>query len=103
MLGRGPYIKSSFVLWCYTCVCLCSWELWNLSDIFLFSRYIASVNRQNLTFKVAVNHLADYSDKELRALRGVFKSSSSPRGQTYVPTLKDVPSSWDWWLQGTLL
>lgn len=46
--------------------------------------------------------MADYSDKELRALRGVFKSADSPRGQIYVPTLKDVPSSWNWWLEGTL-
>ena len=65
-------------------------------------RYISSVNRQNLTFKVAVNHMADYSDKELHALRGVFKSASSPRGRIYVPTLKDVPSLWNWWLEGTL-
>ena len=39
-------------------------------------RYIESVNRKGLSFSLAVNHLADKSDEELKVLRGKLKSSS---------------------------
>jgi hypothetical protein len=65
-------------------------------------RYITSVNRRNLSYKLAVNHMADYSDKEFRMLRGVIKTKDSPRHNVYVPSNKDVPSSWNWRLRGAV-
>jgi len=37
-------------------------------------RYIDSVNRKGLSYTLAVNHLADKSDEELKVLRGKQKS-----------------------------
>lgn len=41
-------------------------------------RYIESVNRKGLSYTLAVNHLADRSDEELKILRGKLKSSNKP-------------------------
>ena len=71
---------------------------------FYICRYIASVNRKSLSYKLAVNHMADYSEKELHMMRGVYKNSNSPRGNLYIPfsSREDVPSSCNWWLKGTM-
>lgn len=43
-------------------------------------RYIHSKNRQGLSFTLAVNHLADKSNEELRLMRGSRKSSVKYNG-----------------------
>ena len=37
-------------------------------------RYIDSVNRQGLTYRLAINHLADRTDDELSVMRGKAKN-----------------------------
>ena len=83
---------SHFIMYVHMCilqlfVCLCF-------------RYIASFNRQNLGYKLAINHMADYSDVEFRVMRGVIKTSDSPRREVTITLRKDLPSSWNWWLRG---
>ncbi len=67
-----------------------------------FSRLINSMNRRNLGYKLAVNHMADYSPEEMKMMRGYRTDKTSPQGDMYVPTmkLKDVPVSMNWWLRG---
>jgi len=58
-------------------------------------RYIQSMNRRHMSFSLAINHLADLNEQELRTMRG---SKSSPRvgeSKEYTP-LKDRPASLDW-------
>lgn len=59
-----------------------------------------SVNRQNRNYKLAVNHMADYSEKELRRMRGVFKTPDSPRGKLYPAHIDALPDSFNWWRTG---
>jgi hypothetical protein len=59
------------------------------------------MNRQNLTYKLAVNHMADYSEVDFRALRGVLKTKSdSLRQDVLQKSRKSLPLQWDWRLQG---
>ncbi len=60
------------------------------------------MNRRNLGYKLAVNHLADLSRDEMKRMRGYRPDKSSPPGHVYVPTtpLKDVPVYMNWWLRG---
>ena len=46
--------------------------------------------------------MADYSDKELRRMRGVVKTKDSPKGTLYIPSSTEIPSSLNWRLRGTL-
>lgn len=70
-------------------------------------RYIHSKNRANLGFSLAVNHLADRTDDELRALRG-FRSSNVYNGGQEFPYEKnshdyvDLPDSFDWRIYGAV-
>ncbi|XP_053668625.1 digestive cysteine proteinase 1 [Anopheles marshallii] len=69
-------------------------------------RFIHSHNRANRGFTVSVNHLADRTEEEMRALRG-FRSSGIYNGGhpfPYNPSdhLDDLPDSWDWRISGAV-
>ncbi|XP_059485650.1 digestive cysteine proteinase 1 [Neocloeon triangulifer] len=68
-------------------------------------RYIHSKNRAGLGFQLAVNHLADKSELELKALRGKQYSQGYNGGQpfpyTNLESLK-VPESMDWRIYGAV-
>ncbi|XP_050402314.1 digestive cysteine proteinase 1 [Patella vulgata] len=68
-------------------------------------RYIHSKNRAGLTFKVAVNHLADRSAKELQMMNG-YRYSKGPHGGQYFDTSKynvqDLPDQLDWRIMGVV-
>ena len=59
------------------------------------------MNRQHLTYKLAVNHMADYSEVDFRTLRGVIKTSDSLRQDVVQKSKKSLPLQLDWRLQGT--
>lgn len=70
-------------------------------------RYIHSKNRERLSFSLGVNHLADRTEDELKALRG-YKSSGVYNGGSPFPyelnqkTLSDLPDDYDWRLFGAV-
>lgn len=69
-------------------------------------RYITSKNRAGLDFQLGVNHLADRTDDELKALRGRRYSGIYNGGQPF-PNLSaaekmKVPDSMDWRLYGAV-
>lgn len=70
-------------------------------------RYIHSKNRERLSFSLTVNHLADRTEDELKALRG-YKSSGVYNGGQPFPhklnarTLADLPDDYDWRLYGAV-
>ncbi|XP_055628092.1 digestive cysteine proteinase 1 [Toxorhynchites rutilus septentrionalis] len=69
-------------------------------------RFIHSHNRANKGFTVTVNHLADRTDEELKALRG-FKSSNTYNGGQPFPykvkdLVADLPESLDWRISGAV-
>ena len=70
----------------------------------LLSRFIHSINRKGLTYKVKVNHLADQTKEELKRLRGKKKSDGKYNGgQEFKPDKlkpEDIPSSYNWRLYG---
>jgi len=71
-------------------------------------RYINSMNRKNLSFKLKVNHLADHSPNELRRLRGrrttVGMNGKNNNGKAFVKSvsMKDVPAEKNWRLYGAV-
>lgn len=71
-------------------------------------RFIHSKNRAGLSFTLAINHLADRSDIELKALRGrQHTSQASNGGQSFPhPTTPDalnaLPENLDWRLFGAV-
>ena len=69
-------------------------------SIIITCRYINAMNRRNLTYKLAVNHMADYSVIDFRTLRGVIKNGDSPRNNIPQTSIKSLPPSWNWWLEG---
>lgn len=68
-------------------------------------RYINSMNRRNLTYKLKVNHLADKSSIELKRLRG-FRHTEDPRPHAVEPnfkmTINDVPKEMNWRYYGAV-
>ena len=71
-------------------------------------RYIHSTNRARLGYTLAVNHLADRTDEEMRVLRG-YRHSRPVGGNGGKPfpykteAHKDeLPESWDWTLRGAV-
>jgi hypothetical protein len=69
-------------------------------------RFIHSKNRAKLGFSLGVNHLADRTEDELRALRG-FKSSLTYNGGLPFPedvegTKDHLPDQFDWRLYGAV-
>ncbi|KAL7732364.1 hypothetical protein ACLKA6_004347 [Drosophila palustris] len=69
-------------------------------------RYIHSKNRAKLSYSLAVNHLADKSDEELKARRGYKPSGVFNTGKPFpydVNKHKDeIPSQYDWRLYGAV-
>lgn len=70
-------------------------------------RYIHSMNRARLGFSLAVNHLADKTDEELKALRGYRPSGVYNGGQPFEydaaeMQLADLPDQHDWRLYGAV-
>jgi len=70
-------------------------------------RFIHSKNRQGLTYKLAMNHLADQSDKELRTLRGRIhdpkvKFNGGEEFKYNKQELNSIPDTLDWRLYGAV-
>ncbi|XP_061452508.1 digestive cysteine proteinase 2-like [Rhineura floridana] len=68
-------------------------------------RYIHSRNRANLSYKLAVNHLADHTTEEMAVLRGRLKTGEPNKGWPF-PTQGyndlTLPESLDWRLYGAV-
>jgi len=82
-------------------------ELEHKERLHLFNqnlRYIDSINRKGLSFKLAINHLADKSNEELKILRGKLKSSQKNNGLPFDKSQfsKSLPESFDWRLYGAV-
>lgn len=62
------------------------------------------MNRAGLTYKLAVNHLADRSDEEFKAMRGYRFSQGAAKGAQQFNIndfdLTDIPDEMDWRLYG---
>ena len=66
-------------------------------------RYIQSMNRRNLSFKLAVNHLADLTDAEMKMMRGYQYNPDTLRDNLYTYTsAKQIPDDVNWWLAGAV-
>jgi len=70
-------------------------------------RYIHSKNRQGLSFTLAVNHMADWTDSEMRTVRGKIHDPNlkynGGRPFTYTrDELDQAPDSLDWRLYGAV-
>ncbi|XP_043647752.1 digestive cysteine proteinase 1 [Drosophila teissieri] len=69
-------------------------------------RYIHSKNRAKLTYTLAVNHLADKTEEELKARRGYRSSGIYNTGKPFpydVPKYQDeIPDQYDWRLYGAV-
>jgi C1A family cysteine protease len=70
-------------------------------------RYINSINRKGLSYRVAINHLADKSDEELRVLTGKQRSLKGTQNNGRPFNMdkyknKDLPESFDWRIYGAV-
>lgn len=71
-------------------------------------RYINSVNRQGLSYSLAVNHMADKTDEEMRVIRGKLKTKPNAKpnnGKAFDMSKykrKDLPDSFDWRIYGAV-
>ncbi|KAH8305607.1 hypothetical protein KR059_003541, partial [Drosophila kikkawai] len=69
-------------------------------------RYIHSKNRAKLPYTLAVNHLADKTEEELKARRGYKSSGVYNTGKPFpydVPKYQDeIPDQYDWRLYGAV-
>ena len=68
----------------------------------LHCRYINSINRKSLTYSLAVNHLTDLSDDELKIMRG-YRPRKGPKGGiefTSDVSVDATPDTWDWRILG---
>ncbi|KAH0631236.1 hypothetical protein JD844_005480, partial [Phrynosoma platyrhinos] len=68
-------------------------------------RFVHSKNRANLPFKLALNHLADFTQEEMAVMRGKLKSTARNNGlpfpeELYVGLI--LPESLDWRLYGAV-
>lgn len=70
-------------------------------------RYINSMNRKRLTYRLAVNHFADHSPSELRRLRGRLSGSNNKKhiksnAKKFISAVnvKDLPTQINWRLRG---
>lgn len=84
-----------------------NFELNNRKTIFLHNyRFIASHNRKNRHYKLAVNHMADMTDDEIKRVKGYINSKPKFNGglqmffsrKDYV----NIPTQWDWRLLGAV-
>ena len=69
------------------------------------SRYIVAMNRRNPSYRLAVNHLADKSEDELKVLNGRRVSKTKFNGGLPFQSLhkednSTLPAYWDWRLLG---
>lgn len=71
--------------------------------LLLLPRYIHTMNRQNLPYKLKVNHMTDYSDAEIKRMRGYRHTPDAPRGELFVSNtkLEDIPDYYNWRIRGT--
>lgn len=68
-----------------------------------FYRYIHSKNRAGLGFQLGVNHLADKTELELKALRGRQYSQGYNGGLPFPhSTTEAAPEAVDWRLYGAV-
>ena len=58
------------------------------------------MNRRGLSYKLAVNHITDYSDTELKMLKGYVRKSPRNLKKIHTSQLADVPDHMNWWLRG---
>ncbi|XP_067867119.1 counting factor associated protein D-like isoform X2 [Heterodontus francisci] len=68
-------------------------------------RYIHSMNRKNLTYKMEINHLTDRTVDEMLVLNGRLKRTTPNKGQPFPTVLyKSIvpPPSIDWRLHGAV-
>ncbi|XP_072394536.1 digestive cysteine proteinase 2-like [Diabrotica undecimpunctata] len=68
-------------------------------------RFIESVNRRNKGYTLAINHLADKTDKEIKYLNGRVSSGGNNGGQPFPYTDFDtdnLPDEYDWRLYGAV-
>ena len=68
-------------------------------------RFIHSTNRQNLSYKLASNHLADKTNEEMGAMRGRLRSPGYNGGLPFTYTKRELhsaPQSLDWRLYGAV-
>ena len=70
------------------------------------ARFINSRNRAALSYRLAVNHLADFDDTEMRMMRGRKHSTGYNGGLPFNKTaynVRDLPDQIDWRLYGIAL
>lgn len=81
-------------------------DMENRKDIYRQNmRFVHSKNRQGLTFKLATNHLADWTDSEMSVMRGRLHSTEYNGGAPFKYSkyeLNSVPSTLDWRLYGAV-
>lgn len=68
-------------------------------------RFIHSKNRAGLTFRLAVNHLADRSDEEIKLMRGLKITPGNHGGLPFDKSkysLQAIPEHLDWTLYGAV-
>ena len=68
-------------------------------------RYILSKNRESVRYRLAVNHLADLTDDEMKIMRGRLYSGANNQGLVFDKTkynLTNIPKQWDWRLLGAV-
>ena len=69
-------------------------------------RFIHSKNRAKLTYTLAINHLADRTEDELKSLRGFKSSNIYNGGQAFPYSLEkmaeQLPEQYDWRLYGAV-
>jgi len=66
-------------------------------------RFVNSKNRAGLSYRLAVNHLADLSDDEFKVIRGLKHSAGYNGGLPFdkaAHNARDVPDHIDWRLYG---
>lgn len=68
------------------------------------SRYIHSTNRQGRTFTLAVNHLADFSEDELKMMRGKLPTMGYNGGDPFEDKIdtRSMPEFLDWRYYGAV-
>lgn len=71
-----------------------------------YYRYIHSKNRANLGYTLAVNHLADYSDAQIKSMCGYKKKDDESNEGKAFPynknDFKNLPSQLDWRISGAV-
>ena len=79
-----------------------------MSGIFIMwymnASFINSKNRAGLSYRLAINHLADLNDAEMKMMRGRKSSRGYNGGLPFNKTahnVRDVPDQIDWRLYGT--